>query len=922
MASGSNTSIMSIRDMIDAAFGDSEVNVVNHKLIQTILYLLARQLRILERRVQIEIVPNMEMESGSSLSVTEVKLYANVPKKKHRSMKMTSSSKGGKVGTTSTTIEPVSKGVLTKYTGVISRTSEEKSGKRRQEEKPFQKPIDKQFTADKPSTKKSSIDKTSSTISTLQSRSDKTSSEKTTKSTAEPPSMDKTFFEKTLSNITSTDNILNDKISSDKFSIYKTSTEKFTTDRSSTEKSSEKDYHKLMEKIEEKREIELRVIHQRANSREEQDRIPTPMASLDTMEMQYEKLLIVEKVPTDEAKAADSHYRTYNRDRTPRLSIVTHEEFAELATTVRELQTRISPIAGADFPDNIKLMQDLRKGASLTDAMAALQLSARLEGAEKAIQKITSLVTDLASRTPGLENILNKCIEPETEGALDKPARSTESLAVSVTSYSHKTEKFPTDIAADDKNKEHDYITVEDLELQYFNFSNALHELYDEFLKKVTGLTTQSNNNADNALKIANRLQGKLEASLDLVNRMNNLEILVSEYSEQINILDTGLSSQMTNYQEQLTQMQHDLETGLETMAESFANAGGDTTAVAELNTQFTNLQIDLDATNLRQKELRDIQTTLSVDLQGLWKQIELLRDTKSDREEVTDALRDKAGLGALNRLVSLQQFDAIRGDFEKRIGAAYDKFNNQEIIWQKAIDELVRELNEKADWIQVASLRDDVNKNLDMLRSRLHAMMEIVGEPQAAAVSRRLHRDTACLSCASPAHMALEEPGVIPALPALILPRPPTVGAEAPTKTKENLKLCYPGLPIPHPKDPRLHICQRYCGGSHTIVPNAISRAPPGMIINPVFRQVGTGVGSDGKTYMTDEGFIKKPCLPCNAPEMMTPKPSIVERGDKRRYSNLTTLYLHLISLNFNIMLIYSSIRYSGFGHDTYRFS
>lgn len=60
-----------------------------------------------------------------------------------------------------------------------------------------------------------------------------------------------------------------------------------------------------------------------------------------------------------------------------------------------------------------------------------------------------------------------------------------------------------------------------------------------------------------------------------------------------------------------------------------------------------------------------------------------MLRDIKSDREEVADALRDKAGIGELNGLVSLQQFDAVRGDFEKRIGSAFDKFNNQEIVWQ-----------------------------------------------------------------------------------------------------------------------------------------------------------------------------------------------------------------------------------------------
>lgn len=63
-----------------------------------------------------------------------------------------------------------------------------------------------------------------------------------------------------------------------------------------------------------------------------------------------------------------------------------------------------------------------------------------------------------------------------------------------------------------------------------------------------------------------------------------------------------------------------------------------------------------------------------------------MLREVKSDRDEVADALRDKAGLGELNGLVTQQQFNAVRGDFEKRIGSAYDKFNNQEIVWQVSI--------------------------------------------------------------------------------------------------------------------------------------------------------------------------------------------------------------------------------------------
>ena len=68
---------------------------------------------------------------------------------------------------------------------------------------------------------------------------------------------------------------------------------------------------------------------------------------------------------------------------------------------------------------------------------------------------------------------------------------------------------------------------------------------------------------------------------------------------------------------------------------------------------------------------------------QNLWKKIEILRTSKSDREEVADALSEKAGIGELNGLVSIDQFEAVRGDFGKRIGAAFHKFNAQEKAWQ-----------------------------------------------------------------------------------------------------------------------------------------------------------------------------------------------------------------------------------------------
>lgn len=70
---------------------------------------------------------------------------------------------------------------------------------------------------------------------------------------------------------------------------------------------------------------------------------------------------------------------------------------------MRKLQNQFSRTGSADFPDNIKLMKELRKGASLTDAMSALQMSARLEAVEKTLKHMLSLVTDLARTTSGID---------------------------------------------------------------------------------------------------------------------------------------------------------------------------------------------------------------------------------------------------------------------------------------------------------------------------------------------------------------------------------------------------------------------------------------------------------------------------------------------------------------------------------------
>lgn len=88
--------------------------------------------------------------------------------------------------------------------------------------------------------------------------------------------------------------------------------------------------------------------------------------------------------------------------RAPELSVVTKEQYDKLVAEVNELRERFNPVGVPEFPENIEIMKSLRRGASLTDAMAALQISARLEAFEKTFGIMIPLLTTLALQTPGV----------------------------------------------------------------------------------------------------------------------------------------------------------------------------------------------------------------------------------------------------------------------------------------------------------------------------------------------------------------------------------------------------------------------------------------------------------------------------------------------------------------------------------------
>lgn len=102
----------------------------------------------------------------------------------------------------------------------------------------------------------------------------------------------------------------------------------------------------------------------------------------------------------------------------------------------------------------------------------------------------------------------------------------------------------------------------------------------------------------------------------------------------------------------------------------------------------------------------------------------------------------------------------------------------------QQAIENLEGRLDQKVDLPVVESLRNSVKDNMQNLKQRISYIAEIVGEPKAAALARKLHRDATCLSCAAPAYMDTEE-CILPILPAV---KRPTIGAKIPVEEKSSV--------------------------------------------------------------------------------------------------------------------------------------
>lgn len=143
---------------------------------------------------------------------------------------------------------------------------------------------------------------------------------------------------------------------------------------------------------------------------------------------------------------------------------------------------------------------------------------------------------------------------------------------------------------------------------------------------------------------------------------------------------------------------------------------------------------------------------------------IDFLKSIKADKEEIEDALANKADQQHVNRKVSHDQFDAACDDLSRNLEDALLKLTQQEEFWNETLEAIQNEIENKLDRTDIQPLHDFVTGKLKTLHQRLADLAAFKREAEAAGTKTRLLKNVNCVSCDKPAVMLRD--ARIPSIP------------------------------------------------------------------------------------------------------------------------------------------------------------
>ncbi|XP_026481574.1 uncharacterized protein LOC113388408 [Ctenocephalides felis] len=603
------------------------------------------------------------------------------------------------------------------------------------------------------------------------------------------------------------------------------------------------------------------------------------------------------------------------------MGVVSQENFQSFAERVASIEEHLRALE--ELPNNKELLEAVRSGQGnpVAEMWNGISLSKRIEAVESGMNKLTSVMEELAKEYTNvnvdlqvvkvdgskvelrdrLDNIEKRIFDIE-QGTVGRPALGGTSEATGSPSGAATPVSPGAGGAAAGG-----YQTTDSMILGLREDLNSVRQDVDAIAANMKTLTAVGDaariaTSGEEGTKQMDELRVQLSQGQDLpgADRLAALEEKLNKYSGMMSGMDTSFNKQMTGFQKQMA----DLEKELGAILERINSAGlpiGDNqlgqefTGLGELYEKIQILQSDMENINSTATALMDDREQRQQHINALLEQIEFLKTCKADKEDLEDALADKADHHLVNRKVSHDQFDAACDDLSRGLEEALSKLTQQETLWQQALDDVQKEIENKLDKIEISPLKDFVNNKLKALQDRLKALASLKKDSEAAGTKIKLLRNVNCISCDKDVVMRTDEPA--PSMPVQDSLPPnmsmkPYLTYELDAVRKQQRQL--PGRNMYHfesaikedrrlkkaydrSKDDELakmnHLCNRYCGGSHTVTTPQQRVTRMGHFLNqwgPEAIQLteGTIRGSDGKFYKS-----RKEVPPQAPPE--PPKPT-----------------------------------------------
>ncbi|XP_063511958.1 glutamine-rich protein 2 isoform X2 [Pongo pygmaeus] len=172
---------------------------------------------------------------------------------------------------------------------------------------------------------------------------------------------------------------------------------------------------------------------------------------------------------------------------------------------------------------------------------------------------------------------------------------------------------------------------------------------------------------------------------------------------------------------------------------------------LGRVQSAILQVQGDCEKLNITTSNLIEDHRQKQKDIAMLYQGLEKLDKEKANREHLEMEIDVKADKSALATKVSRIQFDATTEQLNHMMQELVAKMSGQEQDWQKMLDKLLTEMDNKLDRLELDPVKQLLEDRWKSLRQQLRERPPLYQADEAAAMRRQLLAHFHCLSCDRP---------------------------------------------------------------------------------------------------------------------------------------------------------------------------